>query len=403
VGVAADEGGDLAPSCGSPDEDRVRGVTVTTNGQGQNNSPIVFIAGDRAATVRVGARAESTASTGGGEAVTDFLTFTIKGAVVLNENVRPRSGAPSNPAPGQAPVVHNGTDASVTADVQVGGSRVPNLPVQFTLTGPGQLTTRNSQTDEFGQAETLYVPPASGSGTASITVTTRVDGAMITQSLSVQHNPIPATVTISPANSTVGFNRTQQFTASVSGPPDHSVTWSATGGSISNTGLFTAGSTQGSFTVTARSVADPSASAQTNVFVVAPFAGDFRKDYPPSQGHVNFREFGISTLEVLPSGEQRIRISYFLFTDSVLPFTKPFDYLEGSTDGNDFTAQSIPTYFCQSNTSNLYADNPGRDDCRQFPATGATMRGTLSQDGNTLTVFVEAPYDNAAVNATRTS
>jgi hypothetical protein len=60
----------------------------------------------------------------------------------------------------------------------------------------------------------------------------------------------------------------QQFSASVTGTSNTGVTWSASGGgTISSTGLYTAGSSAGSYIVTATSVADSSKSAQAKVTV----------------------------------------------------------------------------------------------------------------------------------------
>jgi len=58
-----------------------------------------------------------------------------------------------------------------------------------------------------------------------------------------------AGITVSPSSVTLSPGATQQFTAS--DKAGLAVTWSATGGTISTTGLYTAGSTAGSFTVSA--------------------------------------------------------------------------------------------------------------------------------------------------------
>jgi hypothetical protein len=62
----------------------------------------------------------------------------------------------------------------------------------------------------------------------------------------------------------------QQFSASVTGTANTAVTWSATGGTISSSGLYTAGGTVGSYVVTATTVADSSKSAQSKVTVTTP-------------------------------------------------------------------------------------------------------------------------------------
>jgi hypothetical protein len=83
-------------------------------------------------------------------------------------------------------------------------------------------------------------------------------------------NPPPIAVAISPSTTSVATGSTQQFKATVTGASNASVTWAASGGTISSTGLYTAGSSVGSFTVTATSVADSSKSAQAKVTVSAP-------------------------------------------------------------------------------------------------------------------------------------
>ncbi len=66
----------------------------------------------------------------------------------------------------------------------------------------------------------------------------------------------PITITISPTTITVSIAGTEQFTATVVGSANTAVTWSASGGTIDNNGLFTAGNTAGTFEVKAVSVAD---------------------------------------------------------------------------------------------------------------------------------------------------
>ncbi len=63
---------------------------------------------------------------------------------------------------------------------------------------------------------------------------------------------------------------TQQFSANVTGTSNTGVTWSATGGTISPAGLFTAGSAADTFIVTATSMADSSKSAHASVTLTAP-------------------------------------------------------------------------------------------------------------------------------------
>lgn len=75
-------------------------------------------------------------------------------------------------------------------------------------------------------------------------------------------------VTITPTIATVVANTTQQFTATVSGTPNHAVTWSVTAGTVTN-GLFTAPSVNQATTVYVRavSVVDPTKTATAAITV----------------------------------------------------------------------------------------------------------------------------------------
>ncbi len=76
------------------------------------------------------------------------------------------------------------------------------------------------------------------------------------------------TVTVSPASVVLQTGRTQQFTATDSaGLP---VTWSATGGTISSSGLYTAGTTTGTFTVTATDSSNSKGTASVTIQSSAP-------------------------------------------------------------------------------------------------------------------------------------
>ena len=79
-------------------------------------------------------------------------------------------------------------------------------------------------------------------------------------------------VTVSPTSATIASGGTQQFTATVSNSTNTTVTWSATAGTISASGLFTAPTvtTDTTVTVKATSAADTSKSASATITVKAP-------------------------------------------------------------------------------------------------------------------------------------
>ena len=77
-------------------------------------------------------------------------------------------------------------------------------------------------------------------------------------------------VTVTPSSATLGSGATQQFTAAVRDSSNTGVTWSATSGQISSSGLFTAPTVSAAtaVTVTATSTADPTAKASASISVV---------------------------------------------------------------------------------------------------------------------------------------
>lgn len=109
------------------------------------------------------------------------------------------------------------------------------------------------------------------STTLFISSCTSVSGA----NLSPANNPQGSSqsgvrVQISPTSAQISVGGTVQFTATVSGTSRVGVTWSATGGTISSTGLFTAATSAIPVTVTAMSLANPAASASAKVTFVNP-------------------------------------------------------------------------------------------------------------------------------------
>ena len=74
-------------------------------------------------------------------------------------------------------------------------------------------------------------------------------------------------VTITPSTASVAEDGTVQFTALVTNTPNTGVTWWATAGSVSSTGLYHAPGMKATATITATSVADPTKSAEAIVTV----------------------------------------------------------------------------------------------------------------------------------------
>jgi hypothetical protein len=141
-----------------------------------------------------------------------------------------------------------------------------------TVTGASNASVTWTATGGTIDASGLYT---AGATTGSFTVTANsVQDPSRSATATVTIAAVPSGVTISPLTPTIFTGGTQQFTATVTGLSNTSVTWTTTGGVISTSGLYTAGSTAGSFTVTATSVQDPTKSASTTVTVVTQTTGN---------------------------------------------------------------------------------------------------------------------------------
>jgi hypothetical protein len=97
-------------------------------------------------------------------------------------------------------------------------------------------------------------------------------GVLVTGLDNVFTTPTAAiSVSVSPTTATMASGRTEQFSAQVTNTSNTAVTWSATSGTVSTTGLFTAPTVIATktVTVTATSVADKTKSASATVTVTA--------------------------------------------------------------------------------------------------------------------------------------
>jgi hypothetical protein len=139
---------------------------------------------------------------------------------------------------------------------------------QFSATVSGSSNTAVTWTTSGGTVTTtgLYTAPPSA-GTYTVTATSVADttkSAAATVTVST-----PVSVSLSPTSTSLQSGGQQQFSAYVSGTSKTAVTWSASAGTISTAGLYTAPSATGTYTVQAISVADPTKSASAFVAVTA--------------------------------------------------------------------------------------------------------------------------------------
>lgn len=131
--------------------------------------------------------------------------------------------------------------------------------------GDGTTATGASASHTFTNTGTSAV-----TDTVTLTATDNT-GATGTATRTVTVNPGAQTVvvTVSPTSASLSTGATQQFTATVTGTTNTAVTWTATGGTVSTSGLYTAPATAGTYTVKATSAADTTKSASATVTVTA--------------------------------------------------------------------------------------------------------------------------------------
>jgi Bacterial Ig domain len=221
------------------------GGTITSTG--------VYAAPSSAGSHTVTATSQADSTKSANAAVTVSSTFTCTAAAGTVKICQPAAGATVT-----SPVA---IDAAATA---ASGQTITAMKVY--IDNVSQFLTNS------GHLQTSLTIAA---GTHSLVVNAWSNTGVVTKSGETITVTTGAGVTISPTSSTVGLNGTQQFTATVTGFADTSVSWSvdgaaggnATVGTISTAGLYTAPGTAGTHTVKAAANADTTKSASATVTV----------------------------------------------------------------------------------------------------------------------------------------
>ena len=114
-----------------------------------------------------------------------------------------------------------------------------------------------------------YTAPSSA-GTYRVTAASVADPTQSSSAVVTVSQPSQITISVSPITASLQSGGQQQFTAYLSNTSNTAVTWSTSGGTITTSGLFTAPTTAGTYTVTAVSVADATKTASATVSVSPP-------------------------------------------------------------------------------------------------------------------------------------
>jgi hypothetical protein len=158
-----------------------------------------------------------------------------------------------------SPVIASFTASAAT--VQTGSS----VTLQWSVSGADSVSIAPGIGAVTGTSVTVT---PSATTTYTLTAINAGGSTMATTTVTVSAGPV-ITVAISPTSASIPAGTTRQFAATVTGATNAAVTWTATGGTITPAGLFTAGATTGSFTVKATSVEDPTKSASATITITA--------------------------------------------------------------------------------------------------------------------------------------
>lgn len=248
----------------SADATKTASATVTV--------PVKVAVSPAAPTVNGGATQQFTATVTGGNS--SSVTWSATGGSITSGGLYTAPATPGTctvtatsvatpTGSGSATVTVPGVGITVSptgASVAINGSKT------FTATVTGSANTAKTWSCSAGSITSggVFTAPATA-GTCTVTATSAADPTK-TATATVTVSPI---VSISAPVTTFDQGETETFSATVDGTSNQAVTWTATAGSITGSGAFTAPTAAGSVTITATSVADPTAKATQVVSVRA--------------------------------------------------------------------------------------------------------------------------------------
>jgi subtilisin family serine protease len=221
--------------------------TATVTGATTGNTAVTWQA--TGGSITQGGAYTAPATTG-----TYTVTATSQADASKSDTATVAAGIAVSVSPKTATLVTGGTR---TFTATVTGGTTGNTDVTWAATG-GSITTGGA-----------YTAPAT-TGTYTVTATSVADTSKKdTATVTVVDQ---VSVTIEPKVFTQTAGATKTFVATVTGgvTGDTTVTWSVTGGSITQGGAYTAPATPGMYTITATSQEDPSKSDTATVTVVPP-------------------------------------------------------------------------------------------------------------------------------------
>lgn len=160
------------------------------------------------------------------------------------------------------------TFSTQPASVTAAKGRTATFTVVAAGTGPLAYQWKKGGAAIGGATAASYTTPALALADSGAVFTCDVTGKAGTATSNPATLTVQPAVSITPASASILSGDSQAFSATVFG--GGAVTYTATGGTVSGAGLYTAGSTAGAFTVTANNAANPSESAVADVTIALP-------------------------------------------------------------------------------------------------------------------------------------
>jgi hypothetical protein len=200
------------------------------------------------------------------------VTLTATGTVVLsasqaaNGNYAAATATTSFTVANSTPVASSLVGSSSTPPYNTSVNLVPTFSGGTAVIGSAGVGSSNITSSAVSGGS--YPTPLLTSATTYTLTVTGTGGNTVSTTFTVT----PTSVSISPitpANQTMAPG-TQAFGATASGGSTNNVTWSASGGVISATGVWTSPNVAGTYTITATSVDEPSVLVHTTAVVSAP-------------------------------------------------------------------------------------------------------------------------------------
>jgi hypothetical protein len=171
----------------------------------------------------------------------------------------------SNSAPSQSQTSPNKITLSPATQTISSGAKL-----QLTATSTGNpLFVWSASAGSISNAGLFTAPAVTTSTKVKVTATTTADSAMVAISEITIVPPNKITINVAPATATISSGGKQQFSATLTSTSNTAVTWQASKGTISSTGMFAAPSVTSStiVTVTVASAADKTVIATSQVTV----------------------------------------------------------------------------------------------------------------------------------------